>query len=86
MMLEQEKKNLEKLRDHESQNGSEIFKAETNIRTLQEQLRQSTNDVSLAIFFLFWWLVELNRKHILLHNTNSKFINSMSGSLELTFN
>lgn len=48
MMLEQEKKNLDKLREHESQNGSEIAKAEGNIRTLQEQLRQSTNDVSFT--------------------------------------
>lgn len=48
MMLEQEKKNLEKLREHESQNSGEIAKAEANIRTLQEQLRQSTNDVSFA--------------------------------------
>lgn len=46
MMLEQEKKNLEKLRENESHNGGEIAKAEANIRTLQEQLRQSTNDVS----------------------------------------
>lgn len=47
MMLEQEKKNLEKLRENESQNGGEIARAEANIRTLQEQLRQSTcNDVS----------------------------------------
>lgn len=45
MMLEQEKKNLEKLRENESQNGNEIARAEANIRTLQEQLRQSTNDV-----------------------------------------
>lgn len=54
MMLEQEKKNLEKLREHESQNVVEISKAEANIRTLQEQLRQSTNDVSLydVDFFL----------------------------------
>lgn len=48
MMLEQEKKNLEKLREHESQNGSEIAKAEANIRTLQDQLRASTNDVSFT--------------------------------------
>lgn len=46
MMLEQEKKNLEKLRENESANGNEIARAEANIRTLQEQLRQSTNDVS----------------------------------------
>lgn len=45
MMLEQEKKNLEKLRENDSNSG-EIAKAEVNIRTLQEQLRQSTNDVS----------------------------------------
>lgn len=45
MMLEQEKKNLEKLREIDSNSG-EIAKAEANIRTLQEQLRQSTNDVS----------------------------------------
>lgn len=45
MMLEQEKKNLEKLRENDSNSG-EIAKAEANIRTLQEQLRQSTNDVS----------------------------------------
>lgn len=49
MMLEQEKKNVEKLRENESQNVSEIAKAEVNIRTLQEQLRQSTNDVSFTI-------------------------------------
>lgn len=47
MMLEQEKKNLEKLRENESQNCNEIARAEANIRTLQEQLRQSTNDVSI---------------------------------------
>lgn len=46
LMLEQEKKNLEKLRENESQNGSEISRAEANIRTLQEQLKQSTGDVS----------------------------------------
>lgn len=48
MMLEQEKKNLEKLRENESQNCNEIARAEANIRTLQEQLRASTNDVSMA--------------------------------------
>lgn len=52
MMLEQEKKNVEKLRENESQNGSEISKAEANIRTLQEQLRSSTNDVSFNRFVL----------------------------------
>lgn len=52
MMLEQEKKNLEKLRENESQNGGEILKAEANIRTLQEQLRSSTNDVSFNCFVL----------------------------------
>lgn len=46
LMLEQEKKNLEKLRENESQNGNEISRAEANIRTLQEQLKQSTGDVS----------------------------------------
>lgn len=49
MMLEQEKKNLEKLRENESQNVGEITKAEGNIRTLQNQLHQSTNDVSLNV-------------------------------------
>lgn len=46
LMLEQEKKNLEKLRENESQNANEISRAEANIRTLQEQLKQSTGDVS----------------------------------------
>lgn len=46
MMLEQEKKNLEKLRENESQNGGEIARAEMNIRTLNDQLTQSTKDVS----------------------------------------
>ena len=45
-MLEQEKKNLEKLKENESQNVNEIGRAETNIRTLQDQLKQSTGDVS----------------------------------------
>jgi hypothetical protein len=59
MMLEQEKKNLEKLRENESVNGSEIARAEANIRTLQDQLRQSTNDVScpsnLVLFVVDGW-------------------------------
>lgn len=46
LMLEQEKKNLDKLRENETQNASEISRAEANIRTLQEQLKQSTGDVS----------------------------------------
>jgi hypothetical protein len=46
LMLEQEKKNLEKLRENETGNASEIARAEANIRTLQEQLKQSTGDVS----------------------------------------
>ena len=50
LMLEQEKKNVEKLRENESQNANEISRAEANIRTLQEQLKQSTGDVSLIIF------------------------------------
>lgn len=45
-MLEQEKKNLEKLKENESQNANEIGRAEANIRTLQDQLKQSTGDVS----------------------------------------
>lgn len=49
MMLEQEKKNLEKYRENESQNVGEIAKAEGNIRTLQNQLHQSTNDVSFNV-------------------------------------
>lgn len=52
MMLELEKKNVEKLRENESQNGGDISKAEANIRTLQEQLRSSTNDVSFNCFVL----------------------------------
>jgi len=49
MMLEQEKKNLEKLREkNEATNASEIAKAEANIRTLQEQLKQTTNEVRSA--------------------------------------
>lgn len=44
LMLEQEKKNLEKLRENESHNGSEILKAEANIKKLQDQLKQSTTD------------------------------------------
>lgn len=47
LMLEQEKKNLEKLRENETQNANEILRAEANIRTLQEQLKQSTGDVSM---------------------------------------
>lgn len=50
MMLEQEKKNLEKLRENESQKGGDIAKAEANIRKLQDELRQSTNDVSFTTF------------------------------------
>lgn len=50
LMLEQEKKNLEKLRENESQNANEISRAEANIRTLQEQLKQSTGDVSVELF------------------------------------
>ncbi|XP_070505008.1 rho guanine nucleotide exchange factor 12-like isoform X1 [Chironomus tepperi] len=46
LMLEQEKKNLEKLKENESQNANEIGRAEANIRTLQDQLKQSTGDVS----------------------------------------
>lgn len=46
LMLEQEKKNLEKLRENETSNGGEIMKAEANIKKLQDQLKQSTNDVS----------------------------------------
>lgn len=46
LMLEEEKKNLEKLRENESQNVNAISRAEGNIRTLQEQLKQSTGDVS----------------------------------------
>jgi hypothetical protein len=53
-MLEQEKKNLEKLRENESQNGNEISRAEANIRTLQEQLKQSTGDVSRKCFCIFF--------------------------------
>lgn len=57
-MLEQEKKNLEKLRENESQNCNEIARAEANIRTLQEQLRQSTNDVSINwVALMFWWFM-----------------------------
>lgn len=62
MMLEQEKKNLEKLRENESHNGGEIARAEVNIRTLQDQLRQSTNDVSFTFTVVdgdgkgMWWL------------------------------
>lgn len=62
MMLEQEKKNLEKLRENKSSNGSEIARAESTIRTLQEELRQSTNDVSCREFLdLFFgeWLVNV---------------------------
>lgn len=56
MMMEQEKKNVEKLRENESLNGVEISKAEVNIRTLQEQLRQSTNDVSVEYLSFFSFL------------------------------
>lgn len=48
MMLEQERKNLEKLRENETQNATEISRAEVNIRTLEEQLRQSTIEVSTS--------------------------------------
>lgn len=51
LMLEQEKKNLEKLRENETQNANEILRAEANIRTLQEQLKQSTGDVSRQLQF-----------------------------------
>lgn len=53
LMLEQEKKNLDKLRENEFQNGNEIAKAEANIRKLQDQLKQTTNDVSPAKLCFF---------------------------------
>lgn len=71
LMLEQEKKNLEKLRENESQNANEISRAEANIRTLQEQLKQSTGDVSkenvFAIFFGDWrmWINGSNSNNFL---------------------
>lgn len=53
-MLEDEKKNLEKLRENESQNANQILRAETNIQTLQTQLKASTGDVSRIIFPFFF--------------------------------
>ena len=62
-MLEQEKKTLEKLKEDEPQKVNEISRAESTIRTLQDQLKQSTGDVSkiLKTFYLvtqidiLWW-------------------------------
>lgn len=56
MMLDTEKRNLEKLRENESQNGNEIAKALTNIRNMEDQLKQTTNDVSPC---LSYFLVEV---------------------------
>jgi len=58
-MLEQEKKNLEKLKENESQNANEIGRAEANIRTLQDQLKQSTGDVS-TIFKTYYLVTQID--------------------------
>jgi predicted nucleic acid-binding Zn-ribbon protein len=60
MMLDQERKNLDKLREHVSQNGNQIAKAEANIKKLEDQLKQTTYDVS----FSFWLTFDFNANKI----------------------
>ena len=52
LYLDQERKNLEKLRNTSGQDAN-ILKAETTIRTLENQLKQTRGEVSLLYSIIF---------------------------------
>lgn len=47
LMLDEEKKNLDSLLAHKNQQSPEIARAQTTIRTLQEQLNQVCGEVRI---------------------------------------
>lgn len=53
LMLEEEKKNLDALLSDKKQQSPEIARAQTTIRTLQEQLNQVCGEVRVFKFFLY---------------------------------